>query len=156
MNFKRHEYKYYLNDLQTEMLSCKLKSVLKVDSYGSPLGGYRVRSLYFDSIDDECLYQKQSGFLYRKKIRLRTYGDAYPDIVKFEIKHKHGSLVFKESVTIDRESAKRICMGDYRVLLDFKNPVLDKAYAVFTTRAYRPKVIVDYIRIKNTDPSVLL
>jgi hypothetical protein len=109
--------------------------------------GYKVRSLYFDSIDDECLYQKQSGFLDRKKIRLRTYGDNTAQMVKFEIKHKNGQLVKKDSVGINRVDAEKICAGDYALLLDYDNPVLNSIYATFLSRAYKPKVIVEYHRV---------
>lgn len=146
MQLKRHELKYYLSDLQTDALIGKLQHILKTDQHGSPTGGYKVRSLYFDSVNDECLYEKQSGILYRKKIRLRTYGNSGTDTVKFEIKHKHGQLVNKESIIIDRDDAREICAGEYRLLLNYDSPVLDRIYALFSSRAYTPKVIVEYRR----------
>ena len=75
MQFKRYELKYYLNQVQSDSALLQLSSLMEMDSYCVNQQGYRIRSLYFDSIDDECLYQKQSGNLLRKKIRLRTYGD---------------------------------------------------------------------------------
>ena len=152
MHFKRHELKYYLNDVQTQGLQDQLSQLMSLDQNSNGEIGYRVRSLYFDSMDDECLYQKQSGFLARKKIRLRTYGVSGQDTVKFEIKHKNGQLVSKDSVTISRESAEQICAGNYTVLLDQKNPVLDTIYATFTSRAYSPKVLVEYHRVALTMP----
>ena len=72
--------------------------------------------------------------------------------MKFEIKHKNGQLVSKDSVTISRESAEQICAGNYTVLLEQKNPVLDTIYATFTSRAYSPKVLVEYHRVALTMP----
>lgn len=146
MIFKRHELKYYLNFIQTEGLLKQLTAVMPLDRYCMDTSGYRVRSLYFDSIDDECLYQKQSGFLDRRKIRLRTYGESQDQVVKFEIKSKRGSLVRKESAVIDRDIARDICDGNHNLLLKMNHPVLDRIYSIFSARVYRPKVIVEYIR----------
>jgi hypothetical protein len=147
MHFKRSELKYYLNNVQTESLQYQLSKIMDLDRYCDGQVGYRVRSLYFDSINDECLYQKQSGQLQRKKIRLRTYGDDGTDTVRFEIKHKNGQLVKKDSARISREDAEEICQGNYALLLDYGNPVLDSIYTTFLSRAYTPKVIVEYYRV---------
>jgi len=37
-------------------------------------------------------------------------------------------------------------LGEYRLLLNYENAVLDRIYALFTSRAYTPKVIVEYWR----------
>ncbi len=147
MHFKRSELKYYLNDIQTEGLQHQLSQFMELDRHCDGKIGYRVRSLYFDSIDDECLYQKQSGLLHRKKIRLRTYGDIGAETVKFEIKHKNGQLVRKDSVILSKADAEEICAGNHALLLNYANPVLDSIYGTFMSRVYRPKVIVEYHRV---------
>ena len=106
MQFKRYELKYYLNQIQSDSAIHQLSKLMEMDVNCKELEGYRVRSLYFDSIDDECLYQKQSGDLLRKKIRLRTYGDDAINTVKFEIKRKHGQIVKKDSVTISKKRCR--------------------------------------------------
>lgn len=152
MHFKRYELKYYLNDVQTEGLQNQLSHLMDTDAYCKNEEGYRVRSLYFDSIDDECLYEKQSGILERKKIRLRTYGSDATDTVKFEIKHKNGQLVRKDSVTLDQADAKEICEGNYALLLNYDNPVMNSIYTTFMSGVYKPKVIVEYIRVAYVLP----
>ncbi len=152
MHFKRSELKYYLNDIQTEGLQHQLSQFMAFDINSEGQVGYRVRSLYFDSIDDECLYQKQSGLLHRKKIRLRTYGDTNAETVKFEIKHKNGQLVRKDSVKLRKSDAEEICKGDYGRLLNYNNPVLDSIYTTFMSRVYQPKVIVEYQRVALVMP----
>ena len=127
------------------MLSNKLMHVLRPDSYSEPGKGYFIRSLYFDSFDDECLYEKQSGVMFRQKYRMRIY-DTNSDIVKFEIKNKWNNQIFKETATISKESAYRVIDRDYRELLKYKNPILNKIYSVFTAKQYVPKVIIDYTR----------
>ena len=152
MQFKRFELKYYLNQIQSDRMLLQLSRLMETDKNCSNQEGYRVRSLYFDSIDDECLYQKQSGSLHRKKIRLRTYGDSSVKTGKFEIKHKHGQIVKKDSVTVKRSDAEEICRGNYARLLDYDNPVLNEIYTTFVTRVYKPKVIVEYQRMAYVLP----
>ena len=155
MHFKRQELKYYLSEIQSQSLLHQLSQLMAFDSNSEGSRGYVVRSLYFDSIDDECLYQKQSGLLYRQKIRLRTYGDSRNGVcgvAKFEIKQKHGQLVNKDSVSIDLEDARQICRGEYGLLLKPDNPVLNKIYTIFSTRVYKPKVIVEYNRVALSLP----
>jgi SPX domain protein involved in polyphosphate accumulation len=147
MQSKRFELKFYINDLQSDNSLNQLKSLLDYDSFCKNQQGYRVRSLYFDSHDDECLYEKQSGNLLRKKIRLRTYGNEGNQPVKFEIKRKHGQIVKKDVAIITKEEAQQVCLGNYTVLLNKNNPVLDEIYATFVTKLYKPKVIVEYNRV---------
>jgi len=142
---KRNELKYYISNIEYHHLVNKLKHILKSDRYSTPHKGYFIRSLYFDSFDDECLYEKQSGDIFRAKYRMRIY-DTKSDIVKFEIKNKANNQIFKESATISKKSAYRIIDGDYSELLTYNNPILNKIYIKFTTKNYRPKVIIDYIR----------
>jgi hypothetical protein len=152
MHFKRNELKYYLNDVQTAGLQHQLSHLMALDSFCENKEGYRVRSLYFDSIDDECLFEKQSGILQRKKIRLRTYGSSGTGAVKFEIKHKQGHLVRKDSVTLGKAEAKEVCEGNYALLLKHNNPILNNIYTTFMAGAYKPKVIVEYHRVAYVLP----
>lgn len=134
----------------------QVSKLLKLDKYCPDYSGYHVRSLYFDSYDDECLYQKQSGNLFRQKIRLRTYTaqgvHTEQKIAKFEIKRKKGQLVHKHSAIIDWEDAKAIAQGNYRHLLKYDNPILNEIYATFVTKLYKPKVIVEYKRVAFVMP----
>ena len=63
----RHEFKYVISYDESLRLREKLDQVLRYDRSSR---GYMVRSLYFDSVDDEDYYDKQGGEIKRKKIRL--------------------------------------------------------------------------------------
>lgn len=145
LNVKRNELKYYISNLEYQAMVNKLEQVLKPDDYSEPRVGYFVRSLYFDSFDDECLYEKQSGDMFRSKYRMRIY-DTKSDIVKFEIKNKANNQIFKETASISKESAYKIINGNYDELLAYKNPILNKIFKKFTENQYKPKVIIDYTR----------
>lgn len=145
LTVQRSELKYYVSNTQCFLLAARLQHVLTPDEHSKPGIGYFIRSLYFDSADDKCLHEKQSGLLFRKKYRLRIY-DTAAQTVKFEIKNKFNNQIFKESAILSRESAKRIIDGEYEELLKYQNPVLNKAFIEFSSHLYRPKVIVDYDR----------
>lgn len=145
LKVSRHELKYYLSYLEYKVLTEKLSHILKSDSHSEPGKGYFIRSLYFDSHDDECLYAKQSGNMIRQKYRMRIY-DTKSETVKFEIKNKRNNQIYKETATITKESAYRIIKRDYAELLTYNNPILNKIYQVFVSKSYEPKVIVDYVR----------
>jgi len=145
LQVKRNELKYYISNNEYNALVNKLVHVLKPDGFSTPGKGYFIRSLYFDSFDDECLYEKQSGDMFRQKYRMRIY-DTKSKTVKFEIKNKWNNQIFKETATITKESAYRIIDGDYSELLDYNNPILNKIYIKFTEKQYKPKVIIDYMR----------
>ena len=108
----RNELKYYLSNTACLELEQRLRHVLSQDAHNQNRFGYMVRSLYFDSITDECLFEKQSGIKDRQKYRLRVY-DPGTDRVKFEIKHKVNQMVYKETATIDRATAELFINGEF-------------------------------------------
>lgn len=145
LEIKRNELKYYISNTSYHALVNRLEHVLKPDGHSIPRKGYFIRSLYFDSYDDECLYEKQSGIMFRQKYRMRIY-DTKSETVKFEIKNKWNNQIFKETATISKESAYRVMDGEYQELLKYDNKILNKVYKKFTERQYVPKVIIDYDR----------
>lgn len=145
LQVKRHELKYFINFAQAHILINKLKYVLTEDKNNKNLDGYLVRSLYFDSHEDDCLLEKHSGNMHRKKYRLRIY-DPNGKTAKFEIKSKSGEYIDKKSATISREDAIEVINGHYDVLNKYDNNVLRKIYAEFTSKNYKPKAVVDYYR----------
>ena len=117
LQIRRNELKYYISNIEYISLAGRLAHILKPDRYSHPGEGYFIRSLYFDSHDDECLYEKQSGTMFRQKYRMRIY-DTKSDLVKFEIKNKANNQIYKETATISKESAYRVIDGEYDELLN--------------------------------------
>ena len=66
----RHEIKYIISYSEFLYLRKKLDDLLEIDRNQL---GYMIRSMYFDSINDDDYYEKLSGEVNRKKIRLRIY-----------------------------------------------------------------------------------
>lgn len=142
---KRHEEKYLLNPAQALELQIMLDALLQRDRY-SRKGAYYIRSLYFDTPDDQDYLDKVLGVERRQKIRLRIYDLAAPTL-KLEIKNKQGSYSYKQGVTVDRTAAQALIDGDAAPLLALGSPTAVRAYGFFQRELRRPTALVDYERL---------
>lgn len=109
----RFEYKYIFPANQLEKLRALIRPYMELDRHAMENGGeYTVRSIYFDTPDLECYYQKLAGVKRRNKVRLRGYNneeDGNP--VFFEIKKKVDEPLFKNRASLSFEEAKAILSG---------------------------------------------
>ena len=69
----RHEDKYLCDSMQNAVLKTRAGVILKRDGHSSKTGCYRVRSLYFDTMQDTCYYENENGVGERDKYRIRIY-----------------------------------------------------------------------------------
>ena len=69
----RHELKFFINEMQYHLLSNALDHVLHRDPNGDENNEYHIRSLYFDTVYDNALYDKLDGVQNRDKYRIRIY-----------------------------------------------------------------------------------
>ena len=139
----RHEYKYRIPYEDMLTLREKLNEVLTIDRCED---GYLIRSLYFDSIEDNDYYDKLGGEINRKKIRLRIY-EPNPKYVKLEIKSKYDTHQLKRSIVIDKNTAAELIKENYDVLLNYNDETAKEAYTILKKGLYKPKVIIEYQRI---------
>lgn len=144
INVVRQEEKYPISYFDYVDLSQRLSNVLLEDPNNGQ-GGYRVRSLYFDSYRNTDFYEKLSGMENRKKIRLRIYSPD-DEKVKLEIKKKFGGSQVKDTVVISREDAKRLIDMDYEALLNYKSDVARTIYNIMKIDRLRPVVLIEYRR----------
>lgn len=144
MIVNRRELKYPIGEMDYYKVNELFKEVLTPDPNNKNYG-YRIRSLYFDSLNNDDYYAKVNGEEVRKKIRLRIY-DTNTDKVKLEIKRKMNVSQRKETTTIRREDAIALINKDYSVLLKYENDTAKSAYNIMTIGQYRPVVLVDYNR----------
>ena len=68
----RQEKKYAINIADGANLRSRLGAVMHADA-NNGAQGYVIRSLYFDTPDDQDFTDKADGLELRRKIRLRTY-----------------------------------------------------------------------------------
>lgn len=140
----RRELKYLLTADEAALLRSRIARVMEKDKHNGTQG-YRIRSLYFDSLYDSDYEDKVSGYDNRKKIRLRTY-DPLSENVKLELKEKEGNAQRKRSLLLCKEEARQMAEGEYAFLMRRSEPVAGWLYTHMVTRCYRPKCIVEYTR----------
>ena len=141
----RHELKYFITPAEMTVLRGILTPVMQLDPNGNEHNEYHIRSLYFDTINDDALEEKIAGVGNRKKYRIRIYNFS-DKVIKLECKSKYGDLISKQSVSIPRELAEQLIAGDPDGLQRMRHPLLHDVYREMRTRLLRPAVIVDYVR----------
>ena len=140
----RMEKKYLITLADFRKHSHYFSKVLEEDAHNSD-GGYKIRSLYFDTINDKDFHEKQEGIGIRKKIRLRLYNPKF-DFAMLEMKQKEGDNQKKRSIKLDRKDAVKMIEGDYSILLNYDNDFAVECYALMNMQCYKPKTIVEYQR----------
>jgi hypothetical protein len=140
----RQEIKYIISQIQFYRIKNQLKVYLTPDTHMREKG-YRVRSLYFDSISDMDLDEALSGLKDKCKIRLRWYPDNSAGY-QLEYKCKSGKDSLKRVLKLNEEQARRMVNGDYTFLLDFQDPLAKTLYTRMKLGVYRPRKTVEYIR----------
>ncbi|WP_300257390.1 polyphosphate polymerase domain-containing protein [Clostridium sp.] len=145
LSVSRKEVKFLVSSTDRVYLLNSLSKILVPDKYGD-YNGYKTRSIYFDSIDNEDFMEKQIKTEKRKRIRVRIYNEE-DKFAKFEIKRKHLERELKESITITKEDAIRLINREYSVLLKYKdNPLYEYAFNLMKSKLYRPVSMVEYDR----------
>lgn len=141
----RHELKFFINEAQYTLLRGMLQHTLQPDPNGDENNEYFIRSLYFDTVFNDALYDKYNGVQNRNKYRIRTYNLSDRNI-KLECKTKVGSLISKRSLSIPRDLAEQLMAGDPAGLESTRSGLLSEVYREMTVNLLRPVVLVDYTR----------
>ena len=148
----RHELKYHITPAELTVLRGVLAPVMQLDPNGNENNEYHIRSLYFDTINDDALEEKIAGVGNRKKYRIRIYNFS-DRVIKLECKSKYGDLISKQSVTIPRDLAEQLIAGDPEGLQRMRHPLFHDVFREMRTRLLRPSVIVDYVREAYIHPA---
>lgn len=141
----RNEFKYYLNIYDYLSLKQKLMQLLTLDKNSISEEGYGIRSLYFDGVTNNALYDKNDGIFGREKYRIRIYNGSDAKI-SLERKSKYGDFVNKEAAPISKLEYESILQGEYNLLSTRDESLIKDFYAALQFRYFQPVVIVDYIR----------
>lgn len=144
LKVSRREIKYFIGVEDYLYFRSVFSMFLNSDKHNVE-GGYVVRSLYFDSIDNIDFHDKLDGEKNRKKIRIRVYS-PYDKVAKLEVKYKFNVNQRKESLSITREDAIEIISCNYSVLLKYNDALAHKVYVMMTTYLYKPVVTIEYKR----------
>ena len=152
----RHEWKHEINNSDLMALRSRLSVVMKPDKNGDR-GRYKIRSLYFDNLNDKALREKMDGVNRREKFRLRYYNDD-TSFILLEKKSKVNGLCSKEKVRISEEIAGALTEGDTSFMTEPGrisgsggipgeiHPLLQEFCTKMRIQGLRPKTIVEYTR----------
>ena len=144
----RHEIKFTISKKCAKILKDRLLAIMSIDENGK--NGYFIRSLYYDTPNQDAYYEKIDGVLYRNKYRIRIYNHD-DGFIRLEKKMKHNNMTAKEQTRISKE----ICMKILDESLDIhyiEDGLLKEFYVKVKINHLCPSVLVDYERLALTYP----
>ena len=144
--FNRYEIKYLMPVTAVQALRGELERHLDRDSHGSD-GGYGVWSTYYDTRDLRFYWEKIEGLRFRRKLRIRHYGDRFTvdddTNVFVEIKQRVNRVTQKRRVSLPYGQALRLC--DRRELVE-DGAFLREVLELVSRLDLRPVVMTGYQR----------
>jgi SPX domain protein involved in polyphosphate accumulation len=149
--FNRFELKYLISLHQAETFRRELLAYLVPDNHGGSEGMYTISSLYYDSPDHRCFWEKVDGIRWRRKLRIRYYESdkiLTPDSLTFvEIKQRVDRVTQKRRVPLPYRAALSLCTD--RQLPESVSqdaPVIQEVLALAWHYDLRPASLVRYTR----------
>ncbi|SFE05979.1 VTC domain-containing protein [Actinacidiphila alni] len=148
--FNRFELKYLVPVEQAAEIRDELAERMDRDLH-SPVGGYGVWSLYYDTPQLRFYWEKIDGLKFRRKLRIRYYGDLdgitddSPTCV--EIKQRVNRVTQKRRITLPYGAARRLC--DDREMVDHsagESAFIQEVLELSVRLNLRPTVITGYQR----------
>lgn len=154
-SFNRYELKYVIHASQIERIVADVRGQMAPDSHGDATGSYVISNLYYDSAELHMLQSKIVGTNYRRKLRVRVYGDVHdraPSAAMVEIKQRLGRTTQKRRVVVPLDEALRLCEArsawtwqdatDQAVADEIRSLVLALALRPACTISYRRRAFV--------------
>ena len=148
--FNRFELKYLVPVEEAAGIRDELGERMDRD-LNSPVGGYGVWSLYYDSPDLRFYWEKIEGLKFRRKVRIRHYGglDAVTDEspVCVEIKQRVNRVTQKRRITLPYDTARQLC--DARVMVEHspkESAFVQEVLGLVIRLDLRPMAITGYQR----------
>ena len=138
----RHEEKYICSDRQLELLERRLSLIMQKDANQTG-DSYRIRSLYFDTVDDRFYHECLSGVDKRRKYRIRFY-DMDDSFFRLERKDTEGTLKQKYSEAMSRDGVLKVLNGDS--VSESGEELMQEFYAMQQTEGLHPVTVIDYRR----------
>jgi len=141
----RHEMKYAIALSDYYALRQRIRTVMKPDPHVRANGLYRVRSIYFDNVDDKALREKEAGIQVREKFRIRYYNDDL-SFISLEKKIKHNDLCLKVDCPISEKECRDLLDGRLGWMAGHAQPLVQELFCKMQYQQLRPRVLVSYIR----------
>jgi len=149
--FNRFELKYLISLRQAGELKEILKKYMLPDAYGDRDNRYKITSLYYDSPDLRCYWEKENGIKTRRKLRVRYYDngsvitESTPVFV--EIKQRVDRVTQKRRAMLPYIDALRLCNDRQIPECDPDDrPLIEEAYVFLWQYNLIPSSIIRYER----------
>lgn len=142
---ERKEEKYIISIFDYLYLHSILRQIAKPDKNSVAGNKYSVRSLYFDSLNDDAFFDKINGVNNREKFRIRFYNRRV-GLIKLEKKSKISTETIKDSVNISEYQVRRIIDNDTSWMISEDSALLREFYVKYKTTPLVPKNIIEYTR----------
>jgi uncharacterized protein YlbG (UPF0298 family) len=150
--FNRFELKYLLHYTQARKLFSMIGAHVYTDQNAGRDGFYKISSLYYDSPDLSAYWEKIDGEKFRRKVRVRTYGEQ-PDQAFVEIKQRLNLSVQKRRCRVPlsfaQEVMPQICAG--HLPAGEIDPVFGEVFILARQNHLRPTLVVSYNRTAYFD-----
>jgi hypothetical protein len=148
--FNRYEIKYLVPVVDLPGLREEFASRLDLDSHGRD-GGYGVWSVYYDTTQLRFYWEKIEGLKFRRKLRIRHYGDRFTidddTTVYVEIKQRVNKVTQKRRVALPYRLARELC--DRRQMVEHdraERAFLEEVLGLVSGLDLRPVAITGYQR----------
>lgn len=150
--FNRFELKYLITLQQAEKFKDALRAYMRPDEHSNDNGRYALASLYYDSPDLRCYWEKEYGIRFRRKLRLRRYetGETLTEEspIFLEIKQRVDRVTQKRRAVLPYREALRLC--NERQMPENSHPedksIIDEIYVFLWQYNLRPVSLVRYNR----------
>ena len=149
--FNRFELKYLITLKQAEKFKGALRAYMLPDEHGNDNGRYALASLYYDSPDLRCYWEKEYGIRFRRKLRLRRYenGESLTEDtpIFLEVKQRVDRVTQKRRAVLPYREALRLCNDRQIPEHDPEDKVvIEEVYVFLWQYNLRPVSIVRYDR----------
>lgn len=141
----RNEEKHLISFRQYEIIKKRIEKIFKVDNNCSDDKEYLVRSVYFDDYLKKSVQDNLQGLKERYKYRVRLY-NLNTDIIKLEKKVKDNEQGYKRSVIISKAEYLEIINGNYDLISERKEPLIEELIFNMKVRLLRPLITIEYRR----------
>jgi hypothetical protein len=148
--FNRYEIKYLVDRSMVDELRHELAARMDLDAYAAG-GGYGVWSVYYDTPQLRFYWEKIEGLRFRRKLRVRHYGDRFTvddDTPVFvEIKQRVNRVTQKRRVRVPYHQARELC--DQRQMIEYPwtgHGFLEEVLGLVNGLDLRPVAMTGYQR----------
>lgn len=146
----RHELKFICSKIDLILLENQIRFLCPLDAHAGPSKSYEIRSVYFDSLENDAYYENENGINDREKFRIRIY-DYSDKTIKLERKSSLNGLKHKDGCTLTRSQCDAL-LGGGDVTPSEDQTLLQTFLAQRRISPLLPKVTVDYNRTPYVYP----